>query len=101
MLIVNANEVNWMKNRDLDVEWSVALDGDDHGERVADLDQSVDGRRQRSFAQLDVHGGRGRIAAEAHHLRVQHVDVERVRHRLLQIALPEAADRSRTVPHLP
>ena len=70
----------------------VSVDGHHHGERVTDFDQPVNRWRQRSFTQLNVQAGRQRVTAETDHLSVQHVDVERVGHRLLQAALPEAAD---------
>lgn len=68
----------------LDIETWVAFDGNDHRQCVADLDQSVDTWSEWSLADLDVHGGRSRVAAEADDLSVQHVDVEGVCDGLLQ-----------------
>ena len=84
----------------LDVESWVAFDRHDHRQRVANLDQAVNARGERALADLDVHRGRGRVAAETDDLSVQHVDVEGVSDRLLQRSFPEASDGSRSIPNL-
>jgi hypothetical protein len=41
---------------------------------------------------LDVHAGRGRIAAETDIFGVQHIDVEGIRNGLVQQTFPEATN---------
>lgn len=84
----------------LQIEAGISLDGNDEGHRVADLDEAVGRRGERALADLDVELGRSRVAAERHDLLVEHVHREADSQGLVDVALPEAADRAHRVPDL-
>ena len=78
----------------------VVLDGQDHGHRLADLDQSGDFGSPRALAHLDLHPAADVVTGKVGPDDVQHVDGERAEgDGLLVLVVPRAAQLAGLIPH--
>lgn len=83
------------------VEFAVViLDGQDHGHRLADLDQAGHFRSPRALADLDLHPAADVVAGKVSADHVQHVDGERPESDgLLVLVVPRATQFTGLIPN--